>query len=521
MDDSGFFSVQVISKALSVWGLELIPYESSDTLATRARQSPLAANAYICNYREHWFTIRRLGTQWFNLNSLLEFPELVSNTYLGEFLAQLRQEGYSIFILKGDLPECDADLVLQAVPAVQTTRPRLLADVQSSGSQSSRGQSQQASGASGGAYPSSGVSGGAYPASAAPAGTSTATRDEEADLEAAMMLSLAENVPGPEGGPASIDNNELQMALGRSQGGQQEMDDDAEMQMALALSQSQAQQEMAARQQQQPQESEEDELQRAISMSLAGGGASVTPTSTPQAPSQPSGWGARLAAQEAEEEELYLAEQARQKKEEEEELRKALEMSMQDDNKAEPPIVNVGGVLKHKKLPSPTGNRLDTSTTGGGPSKSKVGPSAPSSSSQQPKTTPAATSSATPITPKSNPAKSPSKVSNQTSSKPGPSSGASPSKPPLPAAAPAKPLPKSQPVPARPSLSAALAGDEEDREGQQGGATPQAHAPMPAVGGHTLGGERRPPTGDTDPAEIRRRRLAFLESMQKNKTNQQ
>ncbi len=27
-------------------------------------------------FREHWFTIRRLGSQWFNLNSLLEYPEL-------------------------------------------------------------------------------------------------------------------------------------------------------------------------------------------------------------------------------------------------------------------------------------------------------------------------------------------------------------------------------------------------------------------------------------------------------------
>lgn len=81
-------------------------------------------------YREHWFAIRRLGNQWFNLNSLLEGPELVkdlnfdlnqlynqvSNSYLGEFLAQLQQEGYSIFLVTGTLPECDADLVLQARP---------------------------------------------------------------------------------------------------------------------------------------------------------------------------------------------------------------------------------------------------------------------------------------------------------------------------------------------------------------------------------------------------------------------
>lgn len=33
--------------------------------------------------------------QWFNLNSLLMGPELISDTYLALFLAQLQQEGNS------------------------------------------------------------------------------------------------------------------------------------------------------------------------------------------------------------------------------------------------------------------------------------------------------------------------------------------------------------------------------------------------------------------------------------------
>lgn len=40
MDDSGFFSVQVISSALEVWGLELVPYSSSDPIAVAARTNP-------------------------------------------------------------------------------------------------------------------------------------------------------------------------------------------------------------------------------------------------------------------------------------------------------------------------------------------------------------------------------------------------------------------------------------------------------------------------------------------------
>jgi len=132
MDDSGYFSVQVISSALELWGLELIPYSSTEPRATQAQTNPSSMKAYICNYRDHWFTIRRLGNQWFNLNSLLSGPELISNTYLTMFLAQLQQEGYSIFVVCGELPLCTADEVLLLRPATQTHKPRLLSEIKSS-----------------------------------------------------------------------------------------------------------------------------------------------------------------------------------------------------------------------------------------------------------------------------------------------------------------------------------------------------------------------------------------------------
>nr|CAD7399849.1 unnamed protein product [Timema poppensis] len=125
-DDSGYFSVQVISSALEVWNLELVPYSSTEPRALQAQRRPMDMKAYICNYRDHWFTIRRLGHQWFNLNSLLTGPELLSDTHLTMFLAQLQQEGYSIFVVFGSFPECDVDQLLHLVPAVQTTKPRLI-----------------------------------------------------------------------------------------------------------------------------------------------------------------------------------------------------------------------------------------------------------------------------------------------------------------------------------------------------------------------------------------------------------
>ena len=99
--------------------------------------------AYICNYREHWFTIRKIGRQWFNLNSLLTGPELISDTYLSLFLIQLQREGYSIFIVSGILPNCNADNVLAEQIVVQNEKPRLLSEVNKSKTKSNDGSVDQ------------------------------------------------------------------------------------------------------------------------------------------------------------------------------------------------------------------------------------------------------------------------------------------------------------------------------------------------------------------------------------------
>lgn len=122
MDDSGYFSVQVIASALKVWSLEITPYNSQHPVAQTAQADPTVQKAYICNYKDHWFTVRKIGHQWYNLNSLLSGPELISTTYLSMFLMQLQQEGYAIFIVMGILPECEADQVLGLLPLVPPTR---------------------------------------------------------------------------------------------------------------------------------------------------------------------------------------------------------------------------------------------------------------------------------------------------------------------------------------------------------------------------------------------------------------
>lgn len=136
MDDSGFFSIQVISNALRVWGLELILFNSREYQSLMI--NPINEKAFICNYKEHWFTIRKLGQQWFNLNSLLTGPELISDTYLALFLAQLQQEGYSIFVIRGNLPECEAEQILGIMRVQQQQRPRLIGEEEAQTSSGSR-----------------------------------------------------------------------------------------------------------------------------------------------------------------------------------------------------------------------------------------------------------------------------------------------------------------------------------------------------------------------------------------------
>lgn len=127
MDDSGYFSVQVISAALQVWGLELVPYSSTDERINMSE--PCKMKAFICNYKDHWFTIRKIASQWFNLNSLLNKPQLISDTYLLLFLAQLKNDGYSIFVVFGDFPECSADEILKNRPLCVNARPVLRTNV--------------------------------------------------------------------------------------------------------------------------------------------------------------------------------------------------------------------------------------------------------------------------------------------------------------------------------------------------------------------------------------------------------
>lgn len=67
--------------------------------------------AFILNCDQHWFTLRRFGNSegsgpWFNLNSSLDRPKWISETYLGIWLQQAEQDGNTPYAA---LPRYESD----------------------------------------------------------------------------------------------------------------------------------------------------------------------------------------------------------------------------------------------------------------------------------------------------------------------------------------------------------------------------------------------------------------------------
>lgn len=109
-DDSGYFSLQVITEALRRQAnLHLEPLHSPHLL--HIRESPSLAQAYICHYDDHWFAIRKIGITWFVLNSLLPSPRVYSEWSLELYITQLHADGWSLFVVDGELPSCAAESV--------------------------------------------------------------------------------------------------------------------------------------------------------------------------------------------------------------------------------------------------------------------------------------------------------------------------------------------------------------------------------------------------------------------------
>ncbi|CAF3300899.1 unnamed protein product [Rotaria sp. Silwood2] len=129
MDDTGFFNIQVLQLALKMFELELISYASQEDIAKQARANPQSIQAYICNLGSHWFTLRQFGRQYFDLNSMFYVPDLIPREVLSPYLNMIQGNGYSVFVVHGNLPDCLADQQLTANPITQQEYRILVKDL--------------------------------------------------------------------------------------------------------------------------------------------------------------------------------------------------------------------------------------------------------------------------------------------------------------------------------------------------------------------------------------------------------
>ena len=99
VDESGNFSIQVLSKALDVFGLTLSSLAHPSEAAAREDAANLEV-AFVCNLERHWFALRKTAGSWWDLNSLAVAPKRIGEFYLSAFLRQLEVDGYSIFAVR-------------------------------------------------------------------------------------------------------------------------------------------------------------------------------------------------------------------------------------------------------------------------------------------------------------------------------------------------------------------------------------------------------------------------------------
>ena len=91
MSMGGDFSIQVLEKALGVWDLQVIQFNSP--VVEASNYDPELETAFICLLHDHWFCIRMVNGLWYNFNSLYAAPEHLSKFYLSAFLDTLKGSG--------------------------------------------------------------------------------------------------------------------------------------------------------------------------------------------------------------------------------------------------------------------------------------------------------------------------------------------------------------------------------------------------------------------------------------------
>lgn len=105
VDAHGNFSIEVLKAAIqNMYGIPL-PHLSKKYLIGGGHDIT-EYQGFLCHKSDHWFAIRKIGGRFWNLNSFLERPTVISHFALGKEMDTCHKEGYTIFCVPSGLPEC-------------------------------------------------------------------------------------------------------------------------------------------------------------------------------------------------------------------------------------------------------------------------------------------------------------------------------------------------------------------------------------------------------------------------------
>jgi len=108
VDDSGNYSIEVLRAAL----MNKCQLTLSNVKQESIRFLDITEfDGFICNRDSHWIAIRKINDKFWNLNSVIEKPEVISHFRLAAELEGLQREGYSVFCVVeiGSLPSICKD----------------------------------------------------------------------------------------------------------------------------------------------------------------------------------------------------------------------------------------------------------------------------------------------------------------------------------------------------------------------------------------------------------------------------
>eukprot|EP00747_Dinoflagellata_sp_TGD_P022728 gnl/TRDRNA2_/TRDRNA2_129302_c0_seq1.p1 gnl/TRDRNA2_/TRDRNA2_129302_c0~~gnl/TRDRNA2_/TRDRNA2_129302_c0_seq1.p1 ORF type:complete len:288 (-),score=87.39 gnl/TRDRNA2_/TRDRNA2_129302_c0_seq1:51-914(-) len=105
--EDGFFNLPVISAVLQRAGFEM--ERMAGAAAQAAIKEPAKQRGFICNKKEHWFAFRRIGQEWFDLNSCLKTPRHFTDAELAQHVNEALNEGYTVFNVRGEYQRTELD----------------------------------------------------------------------------------------------------------------------------------------------------------------------------------------------------------------------------------------------------------------------------------------------------------------------------------------------------------------------------------------------------------------------------